>query len=236
MEHAMSTDLSADTDEDGDVKITPYKHHNKIDRGKGILTLREARILQSYWAEGSGGTKKTIRVGNKNVATSTLYTILRRPEAHQYLKELSEKALEDLKERRGRIIEELNAMAYSKITDIVDPNGSIVHMGADMRSVKHIFITDNARGRKVEVEMYDKYRALEALARISGLTIDRVDITSGGMPVSMAPVNITFEIVQGPRLTEVTVEDTGRAGHAFEATGAAINKGSAAEDTKDKSV
>ena len=79
-------------------------------------------------------------------------------------------------DNRDELAIELLSLGSSKITDVVDIVGGSVRLkdiadipDAALRAVKKIRITPGRNGDQVEVEMIDKVRVLQMLAKSAGL-------------------------------------------------------------------
>jgi len=161
------------------------------------------KASQAYWITGS--------VTAALAAAGRSYQWYRnhQDEIQQRLAVLSEKSLENLKARRGRIVAELEAIAYAGIEDFVvlDPSGQVtgLRFPTDKRSA--IQMVQVGKGGALKLSLFDRLRALDLLARISGLAVDRVDVTSGGKPIQ--PISITYEVIpmRKPVETPVSVQD-----------------------------
>jgi len=156
------------------------------------------QYVQAYWSTGSH-IEACKLTGRKHPPNSEAIA--------PYLQEISARALEDVKGRRGRIIAELEAVAYSRVTDYVSvSNGtvSIQDITADKSAaVESIKETKNG----IEIKLYNKLTALETLAKITGLAVDRIDVTSGGRTIQ--PIQMTFKVLPPPaRARDITMEIT----------------------------
>lgn len=166
------------------------------------------QYVQAYWSTGSHAEACKL-TGRKHPPHSQSIA--------PYLQEISARALEDVKGRRGRIITELETIAYSRLTDYVEVtngNVSIKDITADKSAaVESIKETRNG----IEIKLYNKLTALETLAKITGLAVDRIDVTSGGRTIQ--PINMTFEVLPPPtrvRDTNMEITDGGKQADAVD--------------------
>ncbi|MBD3387605.1 MAG: hypothetical protein GF414_01565 [Candidatus Altiarchaeales archaeon] len=181
-----------------------------VDLANARLTKKEKQVIE-YWL-GAKSYEAAARAGYLKPAGRNERRLLHDPHVKKTLAALSELCLEDLKARRGRLIAELESIAYSDLNDFVklNPNTNTVNINipADKSAaIKSFKETRNG----VEIQLHDKLSAIEKLSKISGLTRDELDITSGGMPINRPPVNITFEVVPmcDPKEVEEELLDDG---------------------------
>tara|TARA_R110002126_G_scaffold58126_3_gene153644 strand:- start:111 stop:521 length:411 start_codon:yes stop_codon:yes gene_type:complete len=111
--------------------------------------------------------------------------------------------------RRQAVIQELEALSSSEITDVLswDDMGRVQVRASDQlsararRAIKKVKITPGEEGNTIEVEMHDKLSALRLLAKHRGL----LEPNSDDRRPSMIGIN-----VKGPETTtyEIIDEDT----------------------------
>ena len=111
--------------------------------------------------------------------------------------------------RRQAVIQELEALSSSEITDVLswDEMGRVQVRASDQlsararRAIKKVKITPGEEGNTIEVEMHDKLSALRLLAKHRGL----LEPNSDDRRPSMIGIN-----VKGPETTtyEIIDEDT----------------------------
>jgi len=168
---------------------------------------KKDRAIIAYWL-GASTTSAVVQGGYTPACQKHVHkSIFNDARARALIGALSEQCLEDLKLRRGKLIAELETIAYSDLKDYVKvSNGSItsIDLPADKsQAVKSVKETRNG----LEIVMHDKISAIEKLAKISGLMLDRVDITTGGQPLqNRTPVNIVFEVIRPNDPKDVTGE------------------------------
>jgi len=169
-----------------------------------VLRPRYQRFAEEYWASGQAldaAAKAGFNSNGRcrNTQRQAAWRILHDPEVQTALATMSEAASEDLKKRRGRLIEELTNIAYADIRTAVDVNAGDVQIkdfkDIDTRAVQSVKKSKSG----LTITMYDKLKAIDTLARISGLEVQHVDVTSNGATVNQAPINIVFEVVQPPK-------------------------------------
>jgi len=109
-------------------------------------------------------------------------------------------------ERREAVVNELEALGSSEITDVLswDELGRVQVLASDKlsprarRAIKKVKITPNENGNTIEVEMHDKLSALRLLAKHRGL----LEPNSDDRRPSMIGINVrgpdvtTYEVVE----------------------------------------
>ncbi len=109
-------------------------------------------------------------------------------------------------ERREAVVQELEALSGSEITDVLswDEMGRVQVRASDQlsprarRAIKKVKITPGEEGNTIEVEMHDKLSALRLLAKHRGL----LEPNSDDRRPSMIGIN-----VKGPEVTTYEVID-----------------------------
>ena len=110
-------------------------------------------------------------------------------------------------ERREAVVQELEALSSSEITDVLtwDEMGRVQVRASDQlsprarRAIKKVKITPGEEGNTIEVEMHDKLSALRLLAKHRGL----LEPNSDDRRPSMIGIN-----VKGPEVTTYEVIDS----------------------------
>jgi hypothetical protein len=110
-------------------------------------------------------------------------------------------------ERREAVVQELEALSGSEITDVLswDEMGRVQVRASDQlsararRAIKKVKITPGEEGNTIEVEMHDKLSALRLLAKHRGL----LEPNSDDRRPSMIGIN-----VKGPEVTTYEVIDS----------------------------
>jgi len=109
-------------------------------------------------------------------------------------------------QRREAVVQELEALASSEITDVLqwDQGGRVQVRASDelspraRRAIKKVKITPTEDGNQIEIEMHDKLTALRLLAKHRGL----LEPNSDDRRPSMIGINVkgpevtTYEIVE----------------------------------------
>ena len=109
-------------------------------------------------------------------------------------------------DRRQAVVQELEALASSEITDVLswDEMGRVQVRASDQlsfrarRSIKKVKIVPTEYGNQLEIEMHDKLSALRLLAKHRGL----LEPNSDDRRPSMIGIN-----VKGPDVTTYEVKD-----------------------------
>jgi len=163
----------------------------------GQLSPSQEKFCQVYFATGDV-YKAYDEAGYSTVSyakkRANCYSLRKKEEIRARLRELAEESLENLKERRGVLVSKLMDISNTDITEIGNTLEEIKKLPASKRlAIKSI--RERPDGT-ISVELLDKLKAIELLSRISGLLVERVDVTSAGRPVDQTPVQITFEVVQ----------------------------------------
>ena len=186
------------------------------------------KYAQEYWSTGSHQSA---------MAATGRRTSFPLAKIRGLLQEYSDQAFEDVKGRRGRIITELESIAFSRITDYVTVDNNSVSQVTVNPSVSSAVESVKETKDGIQLKLYDKIKALETLAKITGLAVERIDVTSGGRPIQ--PIQMTFEVLPPPkrmldRTMEVTVDrddnrcstqDTSKLAGANDGAGVGANGG-----------
>lgn len=168
-----------------------------------------------YYLESGNGTESAIKAGySKRSAHAQASALLKNPNVKAFIDRAFHKAAEKAEVTAERIIEELSAIGFSKISDFLEvtevkkrkpgrgaaytkvqtmnifPTESIDKV--KIRAVSEIKMTKDGMSLKV----HDKISALEKIAKMLGYIQDRVDIMSGGN--SIVPITGAKIIVDGP--------------------------------------
>lgn len=163
-------------------------------KGKNIraidqLTVKQKMFLHHYIQTGFNGTmayKILNPKAKQTVAEVSAARMLGSARMQAALDEMCSEILgDDAAILKVRIKKELEALAFSDIKNVLEwsEDGVVVYPSdsVDTRPVKSVRMTKKTKDISpgdtmttvvVEVEMYDKYRALETLAKITGLFRD----------------------------------------------------------------
>lgn len=125
--------------------------------------------------------------------------LLNRDNVIKLIDHLKAERVERLKFTADQIVMEIAKVAFNSIEEYMeftDGNVSLIDMenmtDNALRSIKKVKMTQNANlGKVLEVEVYDKLKALELLGKHVGAFTEKVDVTSGGEKIEQAaPVTI----------------------------------------------
>jgi len=173
-------------------------------------TAKELAFCEAFWSTGNLREAALAAGYSDKHLGQTAYRLRRKPNVIARLQQMSAASLEDLSARRGILVNNLLKLATSDIKNVlsISEDGGTIKLknleGIDTYAVKSLKETNQGW----TIELHDKIRASELLARISGLQIDRLDVTSGGKPLINTPVNIIFEVVQPLKPPKDVTEDT----------------------------
>jgi len=178
----------------------------------GKLSPKRELFVQQYYATGDAFASYDLaglpKRANYQAQRLAIYRLRTNPAVKARLREMAEASLENLKERRGKLVDHLNSILSADISDYIDSNGTITNLKSlslDQRfAVKCVKVTNHGR----HLELYDKMKAIELLARISGLMVDKVDVTSNGKTVGQGQINVVFEVVTKKDPKDVTESAT----------------------------
>ena len=159
------------------------------------LNPRRERFCREFLLD-SNASAAYIRAGYKS----------RRPEVNasrllsydsiqKRIKELQQVTNDEIEERKRRIIQELERVAFqdAKRNMSFTPSGPILKDEKDIDGKLIAGITNSPKFG-IRMKAWDKLKALELLGRIHGFyAAERLDVTSGGQPIRTTPVSITFE-------------------------------------------
>ena len=113
--------------------------------------------------------------------------------------------------KRDAVLQELEAVAASSITDVLwwDNAGNVsVRPSEDLAShvkaaIKKVKVTPTAYGNQIEIEMHDKMRALNTLAKHYGL----MEVVQDENRPSIIGINLHGPAVTSYEVKEATDED-----------------------------
>ncbi len=188
------------------VPYTPKKVGHRAVGGR--LSPAQEKFCQTYFATGDM-YKAYEDAGYPDVdyrkKRNTCFNLRKKEIIRARLREMAETAFENVLERRGVLVSKLMGIINTDITSLgYDLTKEPIEKRLAIKSIKN---TNNGR----VIELHDKLKAIELLARITGLLVEKVDITSAGRPIDQTPVQVTFEVVQmvqrEPRETTAEVSD-----------------------------
>lgn len=148
------------------------------------MTKKQKVFCKEYLID-LNSTQAAIRAGySAKTAYSTGQRMLKNVETQKYIQELMEKREARTEVTQDMIIQELAAIAFSRVTDYVNikSKGNIAMVTvketeglSDMQVKALAGIKEGANG--IEVKLNDKQKALELLGRHLGMWNDKVDVS-----------------------------------------------------------
>lgn len=179
--------------------MSPAKPKKESTHG---LTPKEAAFVREYLVD-ANGAKACERAGySKKTArsqASRLLTKVNVAEAVEAGRKLQE---DDADGRRKRIRQELSHIAFSDVREAFDKLGNLkpVHQLPDtiaraissVEEVEKLFGDRKHQGRLHKVRLWSKEKALEQLARLDGLVVEKHEIDVG--PTLAELVAKSFEV------------------------------------------
>lgn len=143
----------------------------------------EKRVLEIYACHGEYVQTKTMVLledAGIKFSKSQLSKLLRTDKGMAYIEEVQRREGIRVTSIRNRVVEELSALAFSKITDVLDvsPNGTVTFRPdvpeLVQKAVKSIKLTRRKTGTNdyedvLEIQMHDKKGALDSLSNILNL-------------------------------------------------------------------
>jgi phage terminase small subunit len=154
------------------------------------LTQRQRRFCEEYVIDCNGAAayiRAGYRAKNGDVAGKSAYNLLKKVEVQAYLAEARAIRGANTQTSAERILTELRAIAYGKVTDVVSVSSGVSTLKDTSKwsEESQVAIQEvigetervNEEGLtispgRVKVKAYDKMRALEILAKHAGLTND----------------------------------------------------------------
>ena len=144
------------------------------------MTEKNKRFVEEYLID-LNATQAAIRAGySPSTAGSIGNEILKKPEISKAIAQ----AMAERSKRTGvsqdRIVRELAKIAFSNLTDIVDPfDGSVIQSADrdDLACIQSIKVKQSEDFTEREVRLADKMRALELLGKHLGMFKDRLEVT-----------------------------------------------------------
>jgi len=145
-----------------------------------MLTPREAKWVAEYVATSS------VKNASEAAGYSSSTNLLSRPRVANAVGKRMEKIMARKEITAERVVEELGKLAFANIDDFVDENYAVMEKPKrrKMAAVKSVKTTttkrdgdDEGKIEKVELQLYDKLGALNALGRHFGLFKDRIELS-----------------------------------------------------------
>lgn len=149
------------------------------------LTPKQQRFVSEYLKD-LNATQAAIRTGySEKSAGSQAHELLKKPEISAAIAEKQGKQLESAGLSASRVLEELRRLAFSDLRGLVDEQGNLkpLHKLTDEEAaavssveviIKNAKAGDNQTDTIHKIRMWDKGKALEALAKHFALFDERV--------------------------------------------------------------
>jgi phage terminase small subunit len=155
------------------------------------LTTKQERFCQQYLIDGNA-TQSAIRAGySEDTAGAIGFENLTKPEIQARLSELESDELKRLKITREKIYNELSAVAFARMPDfaVFDAGSLIVSDTADWTddmkaAVLEMSESTNDARSSLKIKLHNKVGALEKLAQIEGMLLQKIDHTSRGEKIN----------------------------------------------------
>jgi len=147
-------------------------------RSEYDLTEKQNDFVFKYIEFDCNGTKAAMDVykcKTTNAAGVKAFELLRKPKILKAVKEVLKTHMAVHGLRKSHIINEMVCIAFSDIADYLEVGngGEIVkdfkELGPKSKAVKRFKVSDTVAGQDIELNMYDKGKMLETLAKIQGL-------------------------------------------------------------------
>lgn len=140
------------------------------------LTDRQ-RLFCYYYMESLNAFQAGIKAGySPNYSRTRIYEMLENVSIKNFLKKLKEQQRQKFLISQERILNRHVQVAWSDINEYFNEDGSpkpITH--TDGTLIKKMKITENDKGRTVEIELIEKCKSLDFLTTHSGLKIENKD-------------------------------------------------------------
>lgn len=162
------------------------------------MTEKNKRFVEEYLID-LNATQAAIRAGySPSTAGSIGNEILKKPEISKAIAQ----AMAERSKRTGvsqdRIVRELAKIAFSNLTDIVDPfDGSVIQSADrdDLACIQSIKVKQSEDFTEREVRLADKMRALELLGKHLGMFRDRLEVS--GLEEEKSKLGLIIEQMTG---------------------------------------
>lgn len=140
------------------------------------LTDRQ-RLFCYYYMESLNAFQAGIKAGySPNYSRTRIYEMLENVSIKNFLKKLKEQQRQKFLISQERILNRHVQVAWSDINEYFNEDGSpkpVTH--TDGTLIKKMKITENDKGRTVEIELIEKCKSLDFLTTHSGLKIENKD-------------------------------------------------------------
>ena len=153
------------------------------------MTDKQQMFIEEYMTD-MNATQSAIRAGySPKTAIQIGYELLNKPHIAEELSKRKAIRSRRLGISQERVVEELAKMAFSNLTDIIDPDTGMIRDDAsedDLAGLQSIKVkaipTKMGSGVEREFKMNDKIRAVELLGKHLGMFGDKLKI-EGAIPV-----------------------------------------------------
>lgn len=147
------------------------------------ITKKQQLFCEDYVSSGfksaGGSYQKIFAPKNENVARVEASKLLKNLNIKKYIEKLSEEIKQAALIKAEDVITECKLIAYADIRDAIDVvNGEIYIKNIDAlpadvsKTISEVSSINNKMGRSCKIKLHDKLKALEMLARFSGLSSD----------------------------------------------------------------
>lgn len=151
------------------------KDYDWIDEIDGLSDKQ--RLFCYYYMESLNAFQAGIKAGySPNYSRTRIYEMLENVSIKNFLKKLKEQQRQKFLISQERILNRHVQVAWSDINEYFNEDGSpkpITH--TDGTLIKKMKITENDKGRTVEIELIEKCKSLDFLTTHSGLKIENKD-------------------------------------------------------------
>lgn len=153
------------------------------------LTMRQSLFSNEYLVD-FNAKQATIRAGySARTAEQQGCKLLSMVKVQEKIAELTAERSSENKATIERIIKELCAIAFTKLTDIVyvnDQGKATVKPTAELTDAQQRAIESISQTQYgVKIKMHDKTKAIELLGRHLGMWLDRVEVNKGDKASSL---------------------------------------------------
>ena len=147
------------------------------------MNEKQEQFVQEYLID-FNATQAAIRAGySEHTAYSIGHELLKKHEIQESLQTAKDKRAKRTEVSQDRVITELAKLAFSKLTDFVDWDGSSVTIKpsegldhTDAAAVAEVSRSDTLHGTNIRFKLHDKTKALDLLARHLGLLNDKISV------------------------------------------------------------
>lgn len=153
------------------------------------FTEKQKRFVDEYLID-LNGTQSAIRAGySPSTAYQIAHDLMSKPHIAEEIAKRKAERSRRLGINQERVVEELAKIAFSRLTDFVDPNTGEIREDATeedlacLESVKvKVIPTKSGQGVEREVKMTQKIKAIELLGKHLGMFSDKLKV-EGSIPI-----------------------------------------------------